>query len=209
MIQIFRDGMRKLLNHGLLGQFLAAPVGNATQVATESTINAGQWTGNIITSAAIVADTIYAVRTTSPARGGIIQELIARFGVISAGNVRVGLYKNVADDRDMYPGQLVFGSESMALVASTDLRAICQKNLDPLRSYWLALTVDVNQAAVTVLNTGTTPGSGHDLGILASSGTQFNMSLVVAAAYAALPDPFPAGAVWGTVPVVVKARYGA
>lgn len=210
MIRVFRDGLQKLLRSGGVGSIFPASVGHMMSGSIpEFARVANQWTGNVFGTAAINKDIIYATPFLSPARGGLLYTVQTRFGAIAAGNVRLGVYANVADERDMYPGELLFDSGSITLVASTDLFAVCQLNLDPLRYYWIAWIVDVNQAAASTRGSGTAPGGGQELGVLATSGTAFNESLSVANAYGAFPDPFPASATWGTVAPAVRARYGA
>ena len=207
MIDLFRDGIRKIIRFGFMAQTIPAPVGHGM---ANSNFEFGPATsavnGSAVTNTtAAVQDTLYALPLVTPQRGGVLRKLTVNTGS-GGNNIRFGLYENVAKNQlDPYPGQLLFDSGTITM-ATGDNEVLCNIPVEPLRIYW-----GVFNCAVTINLQGLQPyGATASLGIAEAEATAMNRAIEKASAFGALPDPFPAGGSWSTLAVslLMKTRYG-
>jgi hypothetical protein len=141
-----------------------------------------------ILTAVIAANTLRAFPFIAPKRGGTLDRLVFEVNVGAAGNGRVGLYANLADD-NLYPGALLADGGGISTNAAGVKSATVSVALTPGQVYWLA---HVGDAGPTLLCLA--PGQfSHILGVKADGSGGVNTGISVAFTYAALGSTFPSG----------------
>ena len=163
---------------------------------------AGFDNGQALTTGAPSANVLRAIPFIAPGRGGVISELAFNVtAFVAASTARIGIY-DTKSETDLYPKNLLHGSNAIGTAANGVKTESCKVQLNPLAIYWLAL---VSSAAPT-LRCGQVDGSSVP-GLLpddATMPTTRSLGLSVAYAYAALPSTFPASAAYITaLPVPV------
>lgn len=145
-----------------------------------------------LTTGAIAANTIYALPFVAPPTARKCAIIGFNVTTLAAGNARIGLYKNKAAN-DVYPGDLIVDSGSI----STGTATVKSYNLPtpfelvPGELYWLVLHADAAPTLRAMAMAGVYP----TLGMPTALGTAAQIGWSIATAYAALPNPFTAGAV--------------
>lgn len=169
---------------------------------------AGLNNGDALTTGAPSANNIRAIPFVAPGRPSTIDELAFNITANVAGNARIGIYDSKSET-DLYPNNLLFGSNAINTGSNGVKTASCTVQLDSLGIYWLALLTD---AAPTIrcapVASSSVPGLLPDD---ATMPTTRSLGVVAALAYAALPAAFPASAAYITaVPLPVLAyRFSA
>ena len=143
---------------------------------------------NLSATLAITANELYGVPLV--VARNITVDRIA-FEVTGAGaggtTARMGIYNN---GTNLYPGTLLLDAGTVS-VASTGIKAITIAQALPKGIYFLALVSDGTPTIRAVNQSGST---NRLLGILGTGFNMVNQPWRVAFVYAALPDPFTAGA---------------
>lgn len=148
------------------------------------------------------ANVIRAMPFIAPARGGTITELAFNVTTGAAGNCRIGIYTNTADD-ELYPDTLLLDTGSIS-VASTGVKtAATSLALDPGRLYWMVMVGDVAPTIRTI----TVNNCSDILGYPTAMGTAGNVGISLAFTYGALPDPFGAGGAYITAAPIPAIAY--
>jgi hypothetical protein len=117
-----------------------------------------------------------------------------------AGNVRLGIYSAITTGpggmADIYPVTLLFDSGNLSTATAGARTAACNVPLTEGKLYYAAITADGagGQTFATPGFTTLIPVWGVDSAMAGIVGASFG----VAAAFGALPNPFPAGATVGT-----------
>lgn len=139
------------------------------------------------------ANVLRAYPFVAPARPSSVDRIAFEVTTLAAGNGRVGLWTNTADD-NLYPDALLADGGSI----STGTTGVKSATVDvPLVSgqlYWLSLVT----SAAPALRTMQLYGLGVILGLPSTLGPFDNVGIYVAYAFAALPDTFPAGGAYLT-----------
>lgn len=148
------------------------------------------------------ANTMRAVPFVAPARGGTISEVAFNVTAGVAGNCRVGIYSNSADD-NLYPDALLFDSGSISVAANGVKTAAASIDLSPGRLYWAVIVGD----AAPTIRTLSVNNCGTILGYGTAMGTAGNVGVSLAFTYAALPDPFGSGGAYITAAPVPALAY--
>lgn len=142
-------------------------------------------------------DTLYAVPFVSPPLPVKVRSIAAAVsGAVALSELRIGIYQNVADPRDLYPGALLFGSEVLSGVAAGVKRSACPDiNLRPGEVYWMALLMNATLGMRSLPS-----GSAHILGCDPADFTVTgkHTQITVAQAYGALPASYPGGGAYST-----------
>ena len=132
----------------------------------------------------LTASPFIASKTLTLDRIGLEVGTIGSIGAVA----RLGIY---ADNGNMYPGALVLDAGTVP-VDAVAVSTITISQVLPPGLYWL---VYVHNSAVSpVFRTISAANMGNPLGISAVFGTAPGTAVNVAFTYAALPNPFPAGA---------------
>jgi len=205
MIKIFRDGIQKLFRSGNVGAHLHAlssPAHNGATTAAFLAQGASYHGGTGINTWTTDADLLYAVPFVSPARGGLLNMVSCPIAS-TGGDLRLGIYSNKDDHRNVYPDALLWGSEAIPVVTA-DHAALSNIQLDPNRIYWAVL---LTEQARTGAYDSSNYGASHLLGMAEAATTVIPRSITASHAFAALPDPFPAGGAFATPHPVLKLRY--
>lgn len=181
-----------------------AAINDFTHVAGGSGLTnyyiANQGTEGALGTGAPTANVLRAMPFIAPRRGGALDTLAYEITGTVAGNTRIGLYANTSES-NLYPAARLEASASIANSNAFKTLAVT-RSLVPGDLYWIAIVGDV---APTIRALGLTNVSSI-LGN-AGSGGAVNVGLSVAYAYAALPDPFPAGAAYITATPVPALFY--
>lgn len=197
--------------NGLIKGFFGRPPKRDIPAAVNVSAAAVDYIANCATARTMVTlatiqDTLRALPFWAPRRGGTIGRLaIENTASAGANNFRIGLYRNVADRRSLYPGALLADSGNFTGAAALQTYA-CSVALEPNVLYWLVC----NTSATVTLRALDPSAVGDILGLTAGAtgANPSNLYISVASAYGALPDPFPAGGAYvsGNVNVPVL-RY--
>lgn len=108
----------------------------------------------------------------------------------SAGRyMRLGIYRNKSGNY-AYPGDLVLDSGAIEVTSNTFFEVNIDEELTP-GLYWLAFT---NSYTFTIRAITGVSGGGYPIVGATDGATQYAAYLTLSRAYAALPDPFTAGA---------------
>lgn len=168
---------------------------------------AGQSNNTALTTGAPTANVLRAMPFLAPLRGGTIDRIAFEVTTLLAGNGRIGLYDNLEDLRNVYPGALLADSGDISTATTGIKSATISVALRPGRIYWLAL---VTSAAPTLRGLAVGGVSGF-LGVATAGTTALNMGISVAHTFGALPNPFTAaGAFFTAVPIpVLRYRFSA
>lgn len=203
-LKIFRDGIQKLIRTGPWSTYAPCIVGNDVFNAGEVVhfINAAN--AQTVTGGQINIDELHVVPFIAPARGGLVSSIQCNFNT-TGDQVRLGIYANVDNPLDLYPGKLLFESEPIT-IAVGELPARCSLSLDPGHLYWGAIVASATKTPVQCLQSYQ---CSHNLGIPSTETVNFARSLVVAHTFGALPATFPGGAAWSTLSPALKLRYAA
>jgi hypothetical protein len=207
MIDRFVDGIRQILNFGPLGQVQPAQVGSPLRATAAQEYGPAASAVNglaVANSTNPVLDVLYAQPFTVPTRGGTVRKLTV--GTAGAGSTfRFGIYKNVANPNDPYPGKLLFDTGSVVSVVG-DNQIVCNVPLDnPLHGIWAVYLASVSLINYqVVIAAQCTPA----LGIAENATTAMNRTIEKAFTYAALPDPFPSGGTWNTAITSLVFKFG-
>jgi len=204
MIRIFKNGVAKLFRTGTIGAHLHALSAAALNgVSSSSYLAQGcNWVaGTGVAAWTTTLDVLYVVPFVSPARGGLLHMVgVSTFN--AGGNIRMGIYANKLDIRDIYPDELLWESPSLVTGAKDNV-AIADIQLDPNRIYWAAVVTEQARGMYDSANYG----SGHLMGMDASATTTCIRAYTVAHTFGALPDPFPASAAFSAPHPLIKLRY--
>lgn len=160
--------------------------------------------GAITTTGTFTAGTLYAMPFVSPPRNSVLRRIACEVTTASSGeNVRLGLYNNMTDDRDVYPGSLIADGGSV-LATTTGVKSFGMiQELKPGKIYWVVLNCSAN-----IVCRGLAVGQiGSILGMASAATTALNAGITVASAFGAMPDPFPSSGTYITAVPVPQLRY--
>jgi hypothetical protein len=165
----------------------------------------GMVVSKLITTGAPSANNLRAIPFVSPHRGGTLDRLAIQITSGVAGNFRLGLYQNVEPmgSENLYPGKLLADSGSISTSGTGVQSYTLSQALQPVSLYWLVL---LNSAAPTI-NCLPVDAVSFMLGVNSGLGLAMNWGLLLSFAYAALPDPFSAGAVDQTTTPIPAIGY--
>lgn len=152
---------------------------------------AGLVNATALTTGAIAANILYAFPIIAPPLRVTLKMLGFNVTTLSAGNARIGLYRNKAYN-DLYPGELLADSGDIS-TGSTGVKQFNPATAIPLtpgEMYWLALVGNATPTLRALAMASIYP----TLGLPAAGGTALQVGYSVAHAYAALPNPFTAAA---------------
>jgi len=145
-------------------------------------------TGTTASTAVMTANRLYAVPFVAPARPASVDRLAFEVTALSAGNARMGVWDNTADN-NLYPAALLVDGGAV----STGTTGVKSVTVDvPLiagQLYWLSLVCSATPTVAVVPVGGY---AGTILGIPSTFGGVDNTGVYVAFTYAALPSTFPA-----------------
>lgn len=197
------SGIPKILSGPLVGRCIAAHIGGS--IATVDYI-ANCSNSTALTTGAMTLNTLWAMPFVAPARGGVLDRIACEVTtLVAAQNLRIGLYENKADYRDVYPGALLADSGNISM-ATTGIKSFgLTQALVPGRIYWVAL---VTSESTTQRMRGLAVGGvSHFLGMADTATSLLNLGINVAFTFGALPDPFTAGGAYVTAIPVPVLRY--
>jgi hypothetical protein len=141
-----------------------------------------------LTLAAPSANVLRAYPFVAPARRATVDRLGFRVTTLAAGNGRVGLWENTADD-NLYPSSLLADSGALSTATTGAKSATVSVPLVSGQLYWLSYLSDAAATLLAMSSFGfsTVLGQPSDLAV------QDQVGISVAFTYAALPSTFPAG----------------
>jgi len=167
----------------------------------------GMKAATALTTGAPTANVLRAFPFVAPRRGAVLDRIGINVTTLLAGSTRLGIYRTVSES-NLYPGDLLLDAGQVDTGTAGVKTLTINQALDPGRIYHAGI---VSNAAPT-LRCIALAGVGISLlGFGAAFPTTPTLGLSVAFTYAALPTPFPAGAVAITaVPVpVIGLRFSA
>jgi hypothetical protein len=135
-----------------------------------------------------VADRLYAIPIYIP-QLTTVATIGARVSSGIAGNMRLGLYL----DDGGYPGDLAFDSGDLSTAAAADKTYAAAYVPTYIGWHWLAIVTSAITSMLSHSNSIVPSLLGQD----SNTDTVNHAYIYAAHAYAALPDPFPAGATYG------------
>jgi len=171
---------------------------------------AGMINGTALTTASIVADTLYAMPFSSP-RGGTIDQMTINVTTLGGGSsTRVGLYKSTLKAGNLYPGARITEAGTIS-TASTGVKTYTgglPVTLDSDELYWF---VCLCNTTAPILRGLAVAGCYPIFGTSSVFGTAPGLGISVAFAFGTMPDPFTAGgAVITAAPIpAIACRYSA
>lgn len=153
-----------------------------------------------LTTGAPALNTLFALPFIAPQRGGTADLIDFEVTTLAAGNARVGLYNNVADN-NLYPNLLLADGGSVSVNTTGVKSTVINVALNGGQLYWLAWVGGTAAATLRCLNLANMP---HILGVSAAGSAAPNVGIQVAFTFGALPSTFTAsGSYLTTVPVPV------
>lgn len=156
----------------------------------------GYYLGGIIgvahttSDAALAADRLHAIPFYMPDVPNVVIEIGIRVTGAAAGNYRLGIYDD-GGEAQLYPHKLLLDA-GVVSASSTGEKGITIKQEFSRGLKWLAIVGSLVTPAIRKIATG----SWGLLGTAHAGGISYN-HYYKAFSYAALPDPFPAGATYG------------
>lgn len=191
------------INRGqIVGRVQPAHIGSSIAVVEYI---ANSVNGTALTTGTPGANTLFALPFVAPARGGVLDRIAAEVTTGSSGNnIRIGLYENKADHRDVYPGALLDDSGNLLATATGIKSHAISRQLVPGRVYWLTL----NSSAAIACRCLAVGGISAFLGMADNATTALNLAIVkTSQTFGAMPDPFPSGGAYVTAVPVPVLRY--
>lgn len=161
------------------------------------------------TAATFSAGTLIAMPFCAP-RGGTLDRIGMRFGAGAVGAlVRLGIY-NVTSDTNLYPGTLLVDAGEVDVSSNGTKTLTINQTLVAGQLYWLVMNMNNGGLSpYTIAMDFCWPIMGSDASFIACDGLGFYL----VTAYAALANPFPAGAsVWAYAvgePPAIGVRFSA
>lgn len=143
-----------------------------------------------LTTSAPAANTMRALPFVAPRGARLLTDLAIEVTTLQAGNARLGVYENKADN-DIYPGTLLLDAGTVS-VGTTGLKQIGSLILPvtPGRLYWIAYVSDVAPTLRALSASQVFPILGWVSTIGAVAGVP---GYTVAFTYGTLPTPFTGG----------------
>lgn len=168
---------------------LAAHMGDQTQKLRTGQYIVTAWYPSGSATFTLVANTLYAIPLVV-VRDVTVDRIAVLVATAASGkSIRLGIYN---DGTNLYPGTLLLDAGTVS-AATTGLKAITISQALTKGLYWLVLVSD-GTPAMRQLNAIAPAFLGTDV---TDFGT-WNVGWTVAFTYAALPDPFTAGAAFST-----------
>jgi len=147
-----------------------------------------------LVTSSLIADVLVAIPFITPKNITLDRIAVRVTTQALAKQIRLGIY---IDDGNLYPGSLILDAGTVS-ATGTGVRTITiNQTLYKNRLYWLCLVSNGTPTVVVAPFDSIVPILGYDNTLPLTPGTGYS----VAFAYAALPDPFPAGASVGVTGV--------
>lgn len=140
-------------------------------------------------------DTLFAVPFIAPplpCKAVLVEAFVST--LLAGSTIHVGLYENVADPNDLYPGTLLFDSGALDSASTGSKHATCDVTLKPGHTYWLVLSTS-SSVTLALRQFGVTQ---QILGVDPADWSIEYTHITVASAYGALPSTFPGSGAYGT-----------
>jgi len=205
MIKIYKEGFEKRADFGGYNSGEHAVVGiNILFNVPAFQMGCNISNGTNVTVTAKLANTIYAIPFVAPQRGGHIAQMVTNAQAAS-NSARMGIYENVRNKTDMYPGALMAETQEYVEVVSDNLQFI-QFSPDPNKLYWAVYVTN----GTNNIQSCQAQQCAHFLGMSESATTSMITGLTVGHTFGAFPATFPGGAAFrenATIPLI-KLRWG-
>lgn len=161
---------------------------------------------NATTTGSMTASNLRAMPFVAPARGGTLSRIACEVTTLNADdNLTLGLYRNLADPRSIYPGARLQTSGNISTGSAAIKSYTISQVLEPGVVYWVVL----NTSDAVTMRALPVAGVSHFLGMELAATTALNMGIIVASTYgsAPMPDPFPGGGTFITATPVPLLTY--